>query len=193
MSMRKERAPMSKGWKFFDCFDVKHVTYKESKFKDTRVSECKIITSEQESIVSFEHFSIYCVNHDVDIMDFVLKKDRYSYYMMNVIDYLIGNIDRHWGNWGFTVNNQNNKIGKIHSLMDFNKAFLSYETTDGAMCQTTTEKRISQKQAAIEAVKEVGLNQLKNVDRDWCNDESKVNMFFERLTILQNAVNEAGR
>lgn len=179
--------------KIIDCFDVKHVTYKESKFKNTRVSECKIITSEQESIVSFEHFSIYCVNHDVDIMDFVLKKDRYSYYMMNVIDYLIGNIDRHWGNWGFTVNNQNNKIGKIHALMDYNKAFLSYETTDGAMCQTTNEKRISQKQAAIEAVKEVGLNQLKNVDRDWFNDESKSNMFFERLTILQNAANEAGR
>lgn len=22
------------------------------------------------------------------------------YYMMNIVDYLVGNTDRHWGNWG---------------------------------------------------------------------------------------------
>lgn len=30
--------------------------------------------------------------------------------MMNIVDYLIGNTDRHWGNWGFLVNNANNKL-----------------------------------------------------------------------------------
>ena len=82
--------------------------------------------------------------------------------MMNVIDYLIGNVDRHWGNWGFTVDNKTNKLGKLYPLMDFNKAFLSYDTIDGALCQTT-DRRISQKQAAIEAVQKVGLNQVKDV------------------------------
>ena len=116
-------------------------------------------------------------------MDFVLKKDRYSYYMMNVVDYLVGNVDRHWGNWGFYVDNQTNKIGKLYPLMDFNKAFLSYETVDGALCQTT-DRKISQKQAAIEAVEKVGLNQLKEVDRNWFKDKKTADMFFARLEIL---------
>ena len=106
--------------------------------------------------------------------------------MMNVIDYLIGNVDRHWGNWGFTVDNKTNKLGKLYPLMDFNKAFLSYDTIDGALCQTT-DRRISQKQAAIEAVQKNGLNQLKKIDINWFNDKKTAEMFFARLEVLNKA------
>lgn len=175
--------------KIIGCFDVSHVSYEESEFKGTKVSKCEIITSEESSIVSSEYVDIYCQNHDINKMDFVLKKDAYSYYMMNVIDYLIGNVDRHWGNWGFTVDNKTNKLGKLYPLMDFNKAFLSYETIDGALCQTT-DRRISQKQAAIEAVQKVGLNQVKDVEKNWFNDEKTADMFFERLEVLKKATQE---
>ena len=170
--------------KIVDCFDIDHVPYYESYFDDVRVSKCKIITSEEKSIVSSESVEVYCMNNDMKKMDFVLKKDAYSYYMMNIIDYLIGNVDRHWGNWGFTVDNKTNKIEKLHPLMDFNKAFMSYETVDGALCQTT-EKRISQRQAAVEAVKKIGLNQIKDIDRSWFNDERTADMFFDRLMVLK--------
>ena len=50
-------------------------------------------------------------------------------------------------------------------MMDYNKAFLSYDTVEGALCQTT-ENRVSQKQAAIEAVKEIGLNQIKEIEHN---------------------------
>ena len=73
--------------------------------------------------------------------------------------------------------------------MDFNKAFLSYETVDGALCQTT-ETKMSQRQAAIEAVKKVGLNQISEIDRSWFDDAAKEDMFFERLNILKQAVGE---
>lgn len=172
--------------KIIDCFDIQHVSYEESEFKGTKVSMCKIITSEEKSIVSSEYIDIYCTNHDINKTDLVLRKDSYSYYMMNVIDYLIGNVDRHWGNWGFTVDNKTNKLGRLYPLMDFNKGFLSYETIDGALCQTT-ERQISQKQAAIEAVQKVGLNQLKDVDRNWFKDEKTANMFFARLDALKKA------
>ena len=109
--------------------------------------------------------------------------------MMKIIDYLIGNVDRHWGNWGFAVDNKTNKLGKLYPLMDFNKAFMSYETVNGAMCQTT-EKQISQKQAAIEAVQKVGLNQLKEVNRNWFNDEKIADMFFARLATLKEEENK---
>ena len=171
--------------KIIDCFDINHVSYEESYFNETRVSKCKLITSEEQSIVPMEFIEIYCVNRDIDRMEFILKKDAYSYYMMNIIDYLIGNTDRHWGNWGFFVDNKTNKLLKLHSLMDYNKAFLSYEKLSGARSQTS-EKPQSQQQAAEEAVKIIGLNQIKEVDPAWFDDEQTKKMFFQRLDFLQS-------
>ncbi|MBQ7291103.1 MAG: hypothetical protein IJW76_05205 [Clostridia bacterium] len=170
--------------KIVACFDIDHVSYEESSFDGTKVSKCQIITSEEKSIVASEFIEFYCVNNDKNKMEFILKKDKYSYYMMNIIDYLIGNIDRHWGNWGFWVDNKNNKLIKLYPLMDYNKAFLSYDTVEGALCQTT-ENRVSQKQAAIEAVKEIGLNQIKEIDRSWFSNEKIADMFFARLEVLK--------
>ncbi|MBQ2738447.1 MAG: hypothetical protein IJF38_07125 [Clostridia bacterium] len=170
--------------KIIDCFDIEHVSYEESEFDGTRVSKCRIITSESIGIVSSEFIEVYCINHGKNKTRFILEKDAYSYYMMNIIDYLIGNVDRHWGNWGFLVDNRTNRIKKLYPLMDFNKAFLSYETAEGALCQTT-EQRQSQRQAAIDAVRKIGLNQLKDVERCWFDDEKVADMFFKRLSILK--------
>ena len=145
--------------KIIDCFDIEHIAYTESSFDGLRVSKCEIITSTEKSIVSSEFMEVYCLNRYLNKLDFILKKDAYSYYMMNIVDYLIVNVDRHWGNWGFLVDNNTNKVLKLYPLMDFNKAFLSYNTVEGALCQTA-ETRISQKQAAIEAVQKIGLNQI---------------------------------
>lgn len=171
--------------KIVDCFDIGHVSYQEDYFNDTRVSKCKIITSEFQGIVPMEFIDIYCVNHDMDRMEFILKKDAYSYHMMNIIDYLIGNTDRHWGNWGFWVDNKTNKVTKLHSLMDYNKAFLSYEKLSGARCQTS-DRPLSQQQAAAEAVQKIGLNQIKKVDPAWFADEKMKEMFCQRLDYLQS-------
>ena len=171
--------------KIIDCFDIDHVTYTEYDFRGTRTSKCKIITSEEKSIVPVEYIEIYCVNHDKDRMEFVLKKDAYSYHMMNIIDYLIGNTDRHWGNWGFWVDNKTNKVLKLHPLMDYNKAFLSYDKISGARCQTA-DTPLSQQQAAEEAVRAVGLNQIKEIDPSWFADEKTKEMFFQRLDFLKS-------
>lgn len=170
--------------KILDCFNLNHVSYVESTFSNVPVSKCKIITSPTKSIVSVEYVGIYCLNHNKDKMQYILAKDSYSYYMMNIADYLIGNVDRHWGNWGFEVDNSNNKLGKLYPLMDFNKSFLSYENIDGGLCQTT-ERRMTQKQAAIEAVRKIGLNQIRAVDRNWFFDEKQAEMFFARLAVLK--------
>ncbi len=176
--------------KITDCFNVNHVSYEESNFRGARASKCKIITSEEKSIVSIEFIEIYCLNHEKDKMQFILKHDSYSYYMMNIIDYLVGNVDRHWGNWGFEIDNKTNKIGVLYPLMDFNKAFLAYENIEGALCQTT-DLKISQKQAAIEAVRKVGLNQIKEIDRSLFLNESQYEMFEKRLALLKEAEKNA--
>ena len=173
--------------KIVGCFKVDYVPYEEDFFDGLKVSKCKIITSENTSIVSFEFIDVYCANRDINKFDFVLKKDSYSYYMMNIIDYLIGNTDRHWGNWGFFVDNSTNKLQGLYSLMDFNKAFLSYDTIDGAKCQTT-DKKITQREAAIEAVKKIGLNKISDVKKEWFTKEQEYGMFSKRLEILEKSI-----
>ena len=173
--------------KIAGCFDVNYVPYQEERFGGVKVSKCKLITSLQKSIVPYEFIDVYCQNRGLDKLEFVLKKDSYSYYMMNIIDYLIGNTDRHWGNWGFYVDNSTNKLLGLHPLMDFNKAFLSYTDIDGAKCQTT-DKKITQREAAVEAVKHIGLNQVAEVQKEWFSDENQSEMFFARLDDLKKTV-----
>lgn len=175
--------------KIVGCFKIDYVPYEEDYFDGVKVSKCKIITSEDRSIVPYEFIDIYCVNREINKLEFVLKKDSYAYYMMNIVDYLIGNTDRHWGNWGFFVDNNTNKLQGLYYLMDFNKSFLSYDNIDGALCQTA-DRKITQREAAIEAVEKIGLNQISEVQEEWFSDEKTKDMFMQRLDVLRNAVIE---
>lgn len=166
------------------CFKADSVTYEPSTFEGKPVSRSRIVTSEEESLVSMEAVDVYCVNHELDRDAFVLKKDAYAYHMMNLIDYLVGNTDRHWGNWGFLVSNDTNRLEKLYPLMDFNKSFLAYDTLDGALCQTNAKKQ-SQREAAIEAVRAVGLNQIAEVKPEWFEDATQWQMFCNRLAIVK--------
>ncbi|MCR4673201.1 MAG: hypothetical protein K5637_08255 [Lachnospiraceae bacterium] len=170
--------------RIMDCFKVDHVRYSREKYQNIEVSSSKIITSLSRSIVAIEFVQIYALNHDLDFHKMITAMDPDAYYSMNIIDYLVGNTDRHWGNWGVWVDNDTNKIIGLHPLMDFNKAFTSYDTVEGAVCQTTPA-RLSQKEAAIEAVKMTGLNQIAEVKREWFSDEEDWIMFNKRLEILR--------
>ena len=132
-----------------------------------------------------EAFEIYAVNHDVNPIDYILNLDTYSYYMMNILDYLVGNTDRHWGNWGFLVDNRTGQTIRLHDLMDFNQSFLAYDTIEGAGCLTTGDRTLSQKDAAIEAVNQIGLNQIAEVQPEWfAGREEEYQMFRQRLQLL---------
>ncbi|MBR0218349.1 MAG: hypothetical protein IJQ33_04020 [Clostridia bacterium] len=103
---------------------------------------------------------------------------------MNIIDYLIGNTDRHWGNWGFLVDNRTNKPLCLFPLMDFNKAFQAYDTLEGSRCLTAS-KSMSQMEAAQEAVRQIGLNQREEVIKEWFSDPAQGEMFQKRLDVLR--------
>lgn len=171
--------------KIIDCFNVKHVNYQEDYYCGEKVSKSHIITSLQKSIVAIEHIQIFAQNNGFDWLEYVLEKDKYNYYMMNIIDYLVGNIDRHWENWGFLIDNDNNVPLRLYDLMDFNKSFKSYDSIEGANCQTT-KTRMSQKEAAIIAVKEIGLNQISDVDKNWFKNANDWEMFNKRLNLLKS-------
>ena len=106
--------------------------------------------------------------------------------MMNILDYLVGNTDRHWGNWGFLVDNETNRPVSLHPLMDFNQAFRSYDTVEGANCQTMLPKKMTQMDAAVYAVKEIGLNQTAEIRKEWfAGREREYGMLLRRLEVLK--------
>ena len=57
-------------------------------------------------------------------------------------------------------------------------------TIDGARCQTSSRK-LSQREAAIEAVCAVGLNQIAEIKPEWFEDQATRDMFFRRLNAVK--------
>ena len=172
--------------KICQCFQCNQVVYSEVLFDGTLVSCSKIMTSLEYSLVSREAFEVFALNQNMNALDYILELDGYSYYMMNILDYLIGNTDRHWGNWGLLVRNSDNQPERLYDLMDFNKAFLAYDTIEGANCLTTDSKKCTQKEAAIAAVEKMGLNQVAKVKREWFSGREEIyERFFERLKLLE--------
>ena len=172
--------------KICQCFRVNQVVYEEDFYDGQKVSVSKLITSLKYSIVPMEHFEIYCINHNIDKMKYILDLDDYSYYMMNIMDYLTGNTDRHWGNWGLLIDNETNRPVRLYNLMDFNKTFQSYDGIEGANCLTSGKKQ-SQMEAAIEAVQKIGLNRVKEIESQWFSDKNVREMFMQRLDVLEKA------
>lgn len=171
------------------CFDVPQVLYTEYMYDGEVVTQSDIITSKDFSMVSKMAFDIYACNHDLDTVEVCKRLDPVTYYGMNILDYLTGNTDRHPENWGFLVDNSNNEYVSLYPLMDFNQCFQAYDTVEGAMCQTVLPKRLSQREAAIEAVKCIGLRQVKEVDMSVFGERKEwAEMFWMRLEKLKKYV-----
>ena len=159
--------------------------YEPFLYDGQKVSASKLMTSKDFSIVPMEHVEIYAANHNTDLYALIRRHDLRGYCMMNIIDYLVGNTDRHWGNWGFLVDNKTNKPLRLLPLMDFNKAFQSYDTIEGSRC-LTSQQPMSQLDAALEAVRMIGLNQKEEVKKEWFSNPAQWEMFQKRFNILHS-------
>ena len=78
---------------------------------------------------------------------------------------------------------------RLHDLMDFNRAFQQYDTPEGANCLTVGKRHLSQKDAAVEAVRNIGLNQVRQVEHAvFSGHPAWKATFEERLRVLRNAM-----
>ena len=155
-------------------------------FENEPVSISKIMTSQRYSLVTYAAYDVYCTNHDWNTLDKILELDAHGYYMMNILDYLVGNTDRHWENWGLLVDNETNQPVRLHDLMDFNRAFQQYDTLDGANCLTVGKRHLSQREAAMEAVKNIELNQKVDIyEVEFYGWKQWHRMFQARLHLLK--------
>ena len=167
------------------CFDCHQVLYEQGMFENEPVSISKIMTSQRYSLVTYAAYDVYCTNHDWNTLDKILELDAHGYYMMNILDYLVGNTDRHWENWGLLVDNETNKPVRLHDLMDFNRAFQQYDTLDGANYLTVGKRHLSQREAAMEAVDKIGRNQLCDIDKElFLEYRERLKIFGKRKNVL---------
>ena len=66
------------------------------------------------------------------------------------------------------------------------QCFLSYDNLDGANCQTVLPERMTQREAAVEAVRQIGLRQVRQVDMSvFGNMKKEAEMFCKRLAELR--------
>jgi hypothetical protein len=70
--------------------------------------------------------------------------------------------------------------------MDFNKSFLAYDKIEGSRC-LTSDKPVSQLDAARQGVREVGLNQTCEIQREWFESDLLWEMFRARLRELERS------
>lgn len=172
------------------CFDIRQVIYREAFYEGELVSESNLITSKDYSMVSKLSFDIYACNHDLNTLEVCKAIDPVTYYGMNILDYLTGNVDRHAENWGFLVDNSNNRYISLYPLMDFNQTFLAYDRLEGASCLTVFPQHMTQREAAIEGVEQIGLRQIREMDMSKFGDLRKeAEMFQLRLDELKKYVN----
>ena len=171
------------------CFDIPQVKYEEYCYDGEIVSQSTIVTSKRYSMVSKMAYDVYAVNNDLDTVEECIRLDPISYYGMNILDYLVGNTDRHPENWGFLVDNSTNVPVSLYPIMDFNMSFQTYDNLDGANCQTVGSRKMTQREAAVEAVQAIGLRQLCEVDLSVFEDMNQEReMFMLRLAELKKYI-----
>lgn len=171
------------------CFDIPQVRYEGYYFKGELVTRSSLVTSKRYSMVSKMAFDVYACNHDLNTIEVCKALDPVTYYGMNILDYLTGNTDRHPENWGFLIDNETNKYIRLYPVMDFNQCFLSYDDLEGANCQTVLPARMTQREAAVDAVRKIGLRQKSEVNMSiFGSMEKEAEMFRERLAELRRYV-----
>lgn len=172
--------------KICQCFDVPQVAYEEFFYDGELVTQSTIVTSKRYSMISKMAYDVYAINNDLDTIEECIRLDPIVYYGMNILDYLVGNTDRHPENWGFLIDNETNKPVSLYPLMDFNMSFQAYDKLDGANCQTTGSRKMTQREAAIEAVQAIGLRQIQEIDICIFDGMDQVREMFQlRLTELK--------
>ena len=106
-----------------DYTNVPHVKYFSAVQCGVKVCKCKNLCTDKYSIVSSGDVYRWCNRKKEDFNDFVLKVDSENFYKMAIVDYLISNSDRHMGNWGFFMDNDNGELLGLHPLFDHNNGF----------------------------------------------------------------------
>lgn len=106
-----------------DKMPVDHVHYEAGVDEGDYVCMCPLMATERLAVLPAMEYISYCSVNGIDFNKEVLSIDKYGYYSMFIVDYLISNRDRHSQNWGFFYDRDTMEIVSLHKLFDHNNAF----------------------------------------------------------------------
>lgn len=115
---------------------------------DELLVKSKNIASESISLVSFDDFMVYADRHGFDPFEYLATNYPREYSEMIIADFLLGNSDRHGGNYGFFMDNTTGNLMNPYPLMDHDHVFSAKRDF---LCQNTWEN-ISQMEFAIKLI-----------------------------------------
>ncbi len=167
-----------------DKTNVRHARYERRVDNDKNVCACKCMTTNSMSMLSALDFSIYCDHNGLDYESEYKRIDSEIWYKMAIVDYLIGNADRHYENHGFFVDNDTNNILCCHPLFDHNNAFGAISMMNEDFIYKARCTPMSIKQAAIEAMSKVDFHFTSKIDRGDFTSDEHYNCFMRRANQL---------
>lgn len=153
------------------------------RMQDSRESivKCRCLCDETTSIISWEDFAIYADRNGINDFEFVAENFPKAYYNMIAADYILGNDDRHVGNWGFWVNNDTGKIIRPYPLMDHDHAF----NNEKLYCQTMEHDIFLEDAAKMAIIKEpISLSVLQDKKPDTIS-ETDWDFVLKRVSVLE--------
>jgi hypothetical protein len=133
-----------------DHSNVEHVKYWKGKEQGVTVSICECMTSDEVSFVDSDCIKMWSERIGIGWRKFLKERCWTDFCKMAVVDYVLGNTDRHCQNWGFLVCTDTNEIAGMAPLFDHNQALvgdelgtgfdeLIYEPTGRSMLQSAVE------------------------------------------------------
>lgn len=123
--------------RLLDKTNLRHVTYEDAISRGRYCCRCKCMSSDSISLLSGVDFCSYCTRLGLNPMAEAHRIDGEMMYGMHIFDYLVSNVDRHGGNWGFLYDSRTMRILGCHPLFDHNNAFdrQDMESKDGGSCK----------------------------------------------------------
>lgn len=114
--------------KIADLLRVNHVKYTLGTYKGKIVSRCDCMCSENVGFISYRDYTGE-IKTDFSRL---LERFKYDYRIIDMLllDYIMCNVDRHYGNFGFLINNNTNKIVGLAPIFDNNLSCVPYYTND---------------------------------------------------------------
>lgn len=122
--------------KLLSFSDIKHISYSIDKWEDTLCSVCNLFTSEDIGYMPIKEVLTLELGKNVEwtyprVLEICKKyKVEEEFKKMLFFDYLIINQDRHFGNFGFTINNETREITGFMPLFDHGYSLGNFMLTE---------------------------------------------------------------
>jgi hypothetical protein len=170
--------------KVIGCFNVYgNLKYEVAYMNKIKCSRCKVMSNNNVAIVHSSDVNRWCVRNGINFINWVHRMYPREFAQMIVIDYLIGNSDRHALNWGFYQNMNDGKILGLHPLYDHNNAFDSDALEDDDYMSLVEDGK-TMKEAAMYWIKYSNLKLVKHVSPSIFPDRKSYTVFRNRCKQL---------